>query len=227
MKLARLALLSQKWSIYLVIGSQDCGNSVENMFRILTEALQAGVGCVQWREKGAGSISDAIQREQIAIRMKKLCHTYDTIFLINDDVSLACKVQADGVHVGHEDMPFAQVKQLVPPEMIIGISAGNIEEARIALTYGADYLGVGPMYTSKSKTDAGEPIGPKGLSAIRKFVGGYPIVAIGGIKPEHVSCLRKNGADAIAVISAITQAPDTKKAVQDFIYHVHKNHNYT
>lgn len=226
MKLARIATLSQKWSIYLVIGSQNCGNSVENMFRIVTDALQAGVGCVQWREKGLGSISDPIQREKMAIRMKTMCHTYDAIFLINDDVTLACQIQADGVHVGHEDMPFAQVKQLVPPEMIIGISAGNLKEARIAIKYGADYLGVGPMYASKSKADAGGPIGPSGLTSIRKFVGGYPIVAIGGIEPEHVGCLRKSGADAVAVISAITQAPDTKKAVQDFMYHFHKSRVY-
>ncbi|WP_232699369.1 thiamine phosphate synthase [Brevibacillus daliensis] len=213
MKLSRLAKLFQRWQVYFVVGTQDCQNSIPNMMKLVEEALQAGVGCLQWREKGGRTFSHE-EKMGTAFQLKDLCQKYQSTFIINDDVELACAVKADGVHVGQQDMQIEEVKKRIPAWMILGMSAGNREEAEIAVQAGVDYLGVGPIYATISKSDAGIAIGPEGLQEIREQVGGYPIVAIGGIKMEDVPVLRAAGADAVAVISAITRASNPTNAVQ-------------
>lgn len=197
--------LRQQLAVYLVVGTQDCGYSVERTVSIVREALAGGVGTVQLRDKDS-KLSDA-ERFELALQLKQLCRESGALFFINDDVDLAIRVQADGIHTGQDDMPLAEVKRKVGSDMYIGISAGTIEEALEARAGGADYLGIGAMYRTASKSDAGEPIGPDGLAAIRNAVGeGLPIVGIGGITVENSMPVIRAGADGVAVISAITRA---------------------
>lgn len=140
---------------------------------------------------------------------------------VNDDVDLAIRLQADGVHVGQDDMQLAEVREAVGPNMYIGVSAATIEEALAAQAGGVDCIGVGAMYATSSKADAGEPIGPEGLRVIREAVGReLPIVGIGGITLQNAAEVIRAGADGVAVISAITRADspsDAARALQGIV----------
>ncbi|WP_421617732.1 thiamine phosphate synthase [Brevibacillus sp. TJ4] len=204
-------VLKEKMAVYLVIGSQDCGHSIERTVSIAEDALQGGVGMLQLRDKGS-TLTDE-QRYQLGYRLRELCARYGCLFIVNDDVRLAIRLQADGVHVGQEDMPLQEVRALVGETMNIGVSAGTIEEALAAKAGGADCLGVGAMFATSSKADAGEPIGPDGLRLIREAVGAeMPIVGIGGITRANAEQVIRAGADGIAVISAITRADSAKES---------------
>ncbi len=203
--------LRDKLRVYFVVGSQDCGNDVERTLAIAREALAGGVGILQFRDKK--SRLDEAGREALARQLRTLCREAGALFFVNDDVPLAIRLKADGVHVGQEDMPLARVRRLVPPGMLVGVSAGTVEEALSAKAGGADYLGVGAMYDTASKADAGEPIGPEGLRRIREAVGTeMPIVGIGGIGADNARAVIEAGADGVAVISAITRAPSPRDA---------------
>jgi thiamine-phosphate pyrophosphorylase len=203
--------LRRKMAVYFVVGSQDCDYSIEKTVAIVQEALAGGVGMLQFRDKGS-KLSGG-EKVELARRLQALCEAHEALFFINDDVELAVKLGADGIHVGQEDMPLAEVRKRVGSEMYIGVSAGTVEEALAAKAGGADCLGVGAMYETASKADAGEPIGPQGLAKIRQAVGNeLPIVGIGGIGPENALAVLEAGADGIAVISAISRAKSPREA---------------
>ncbi|MBO8162656.1 MAG: thiamine phosphate synthase [Brevibacillus sp.] len=205
--------LIEKLRVYLVIGSQDCGYSTDRTIQIVREALAGGVGAVQFRDKG--SRLHPSEQMALAAGIQELCQRHQALFVVNDDVSLAIRLKADGVHVGQEDMDVVEVRRLVPPGMIIGVSAGSPAEAQAAKRDGADYIGVGAMYPTASKADAGAPIGPQGLAEIRAAVGaGYPIVGIGGIQEDNAAAVIAAGANGLAVISAITKANDPGEAAR-------------
>ncbi|GAA4702177.1 thiamine phosphate synthase [Brevibacillus fulvus] len=205
--------LRQKLQVYLVIGSQDCDFSAEKTLQITGEALAGGVGLVQFRDKGS-RLSES-ERIQLARQMQALCREHNALFFVNDDVQLAVDLKADGIHVGQDDMPLSEVKKLVGDNCLIGVSAGTVSEAVAAQQGGADYLGVGAMYATASKPDAGEPIGPNGLADIRRAVGErLPIVGIGGIHLGNAASVLQAGADGIAVISAITRAESPRQAAR-------------
>ncbi|UFJ42318.1 thiamine phosphate synthase [Brevibacillus humidisoli] len=206
--------------VYLVIGSQDCGYSAERVVQIVGDALAGGVRAVQFRDKN----SRLTRAEQLALagRLQMLCREHGALFFINDDVSLAIQLRSDGVHVGQDDMTLAEVRQLVPVGMIVGVSAGTPEEALAAKQGGADYIGVGAMYHTGSKVDAGEPIGPEGLAEIRAAVGDdCMIVGIGGIQLANAAAVLEAGADGLALISAITGADSPRDAATSLrrLYH--------
>ncbi|MFD2371488.1 thiamine phosphate synthase [Brevibacillus sp. GCM10020057] len=203
--------LREKMGVYFVVGTQDCGYSVERTLEIVREALQGGVGTLQLRDKG--SKLTAQERFELGRQMQALCRETGAIFFVNDDVELAVRLGADGVHVGQDDMQLADVRAAVGPDMYIGISAGTVEEALAAQAGGADCIGVGAMYATSSKADAGEPIGPAALRAIREAVGReLPIVGIGGITLENAAEVIAAGADGVAVISAISRAVSPRQA---------------
>ncbi|RNB74078.1 thiamine phosphate synthase [Brevibacillus panacihumi] len=203
--------LRQKLGVYFVVGSQDCGFSVEETLRISEEALRGGAGSLQLRDKGS-RLSDE-ERFELAKALQRLCKQYDALYFVNDDVDLAIRLQADGIHVGQDDMALSEVRAAVGENMYIGISAGNVEEAMAAKAGGADCLGVGAMFATASKADAGEPIGPSGLRAIREAVGiDLPIVGIGGITLANAPEIMSAGADGVAVISAISRAESPREA---------------
>jgi thiamine-phosphate pyrophosphorylase len=211
--------LRERLSVYLVIGSQDCHFSPERTLQVVEDALAAGVRMVQFRDKH--SRLTAFEREQLAIAIQTCCNRHDALFIVNDDVEMAVRLQADGVHVGQEDSPLAEVRERIPAGMIVGVSAGTVEEAMAALEGGADYIGVGAMFATSSKADAGEPIGPQGLQEIRHAVGPrFPIVGIGGITLKNFSEVISAGADGVAVISAITRAESPGTAARHLVENV-------
>lgn len=192
---------------YFIMGSANC----EAPLRVLEEALLAGVTCFQLREKTlTGPALETFAKQCLA-----LCHTYDVPFIVNDDVALALKIGADGVHVGQDDMAAAQARALLPTK-IIGVSAHTSEEIAQAVADGADYVGIGPIFATTSKADAQTPCGIAALKAMHEAFPALPKVAIGGITAARAPAVRATGVDGVAVISAIASASDVTKAVKSF-----------
>ena len=148
-----------------------------------------------------------------AREIKKLCGEYQVPFIINDNVEIAQAVGADGVHVGQSDMEAGDVRARLGADKIIGVSAKTVEQALLAEKHGADYLGVGAVFSTSTKTDATE-VSHETLKAICEAVK-IPVVAIGGITKENIKELAGCGADGIAVISAIFAQPDIEAAAKD------------
>ncbi|WP_308683194.1 thiamine phosphate synthase [Stomatobaculum longum] len=165
-------------------------------------ALRGGVTCVQLREKELDEERFLREAEEIFA----LCKRYRVPFFINDNVPLALRCHADGVHVGQDDMDVAAVRRLVGQEMMIGVSVHTVEEACAAAAGGADYLGVGAMFATSTKTDA-SLVTKETLRAICDAVS-IPVVAIGGISKSNLLELAGTGVDGVALVSAIFSAAD-------------------
>jgi thiamine-phosphate pyrophosphorylase len=144
-------------------------------------------------------------------RVAALCRRAGVVFIVNDRAHLAVDCGADGVHVGPDDLPVSAARQIVGPRKIVGASAGTIEEAQRAQFDGADYLGVGSVYATTSKSDAGEAIGLDRLVEIVRAVQ-IPVVGIGGITPETAAAVIRAGAAGVAVIAAVVGQPDIAAA---------------
>ena len=166
------------------------------------EALKNGATCIQLREK---ELDNETFLEE-AIEMKKLCKKYKVPFIVNDNVEIAIKCAADGIHVGQEDMEVSDVRRRVGENMIIGVSAHTVEEAILAVRNGADYLGLGAVFNTSTKLDA-EDMSASVLRSICDAVD-VPTVAIGGISNENIAELAGSGVDGVAVVSAIFGAKD-------------------
>jgi thiamine-phosphate pyrophosphorylase len=190
-----------------------CTDQVLSLGRPITEAVEAalagGVTMVQLREKEVSS------REfyEIALKIKAITQKHGIPLVINDRPDIALAVGAEGIHIGQSDLPLPVVRKLAGKALFIGVSAGTVEEALAAQREGADYLGVGAVYPTGSKADAGDAIGLAGLLAVRQAVS-IPVVGIGGIGPRNAGEVRKTGAAGIAVISAILSQPDITEAAR-------------
>ncbi len=194
-----------RFDVYFITSS-EFGRSHEELAEMV---LRAGVGVVQFREKGMS----AKQMFEIAKRLRKLTEEYGATFIVNDRVDLALAVDADGVHVGQEDLPAEVVREIF--DGIVGVSAHTVEEAKKAERY-ADYLGVGPVFATKTKRDAKEPIGLEGLRRIVEAVS-VPVVAIGGINRDNVLEVLKTGVSGVAVISAIAGAKNPEEEAKKLL----------
>lgn len=170
------------------------------------EALQGGATFIQLREKDL----DGARLEEEARSIQKLCQKYHVPFILDDNVALAKKINADGVHVGQSDMDAGQVREILGADKIIGVSAGTVEEALKAEKEGADYLGTGAVFPTGSKNDA-DPVSYETLKAITHAVS-IPVIAIGGITAENVIELKGTGIAGVAVISAIFAQKDIPSA---------------
>ncbi len=200
--------------MYLVLGSVNCQ---EAPLRVLEEALAGGVTLVQFREKGPGSLVGEA-RLALALQLQAACRRAGVPFIINDDVELALRIGADGVHIGQDDEDPARVRDRIG-NRLLGVSAHTVEEARLAARQGADYLGIGPIYPTVSKDDAHAVQGPEILRELRGAGITLPLVGIGGITAERAGEVMRAGADGVAVISAVTAMPGAKvrATVEDFI----------
>ena len=178
----------------------------KTLYEAVKESLDGGVTFVQLREKDLDEENFRSEAESI----KKLCHSYNVPFVINDNVQLAIDTDADGVHVGQSDMEADDVRQKIGPDKILGVSAHNVEEAVLAEKMGADYLGVGAVFATGSKDDA-SVISFETLKDICKAVS-IPVIAIGGITEENVKALKGSGIVGVAVISAIFAKKDIQSA---------------
>ena len=170
------------------------------------KALAGGVTCVQLREKQLPF--DEFLRT--AKEIKTLCQSYQVPFIVDDNLDIALACDADGLHIGQNDMPAAKARQLLGPDKILGVSAQTIKQAVAACQDGADYLGVGAIFPTGTKTDAVEvPLDT--LKAITAAVN-IPVVAIGGIGADNIAQLSGTGIAGAAVVSAIFAQEDIKKA---------------
>lgn len=188
----------------------------ETLYDQVKKALDGGATFVQLREK-------KLDREDFlaeALEIQKLCKKYGVPFVINDEVSIAKDIDADGVHVGQSDMEAMDVRKVLGPDKIIGVSAQTVEQAIIAEKHGADYLGVGAVFATGSKDDA-DDVSHETLKAICEAVS-IPVIAIGGITKDNVSELAGSGICGVAVISAIFGQNDIKKATEDLKASVEK-----
>jgi thiamine-phosphate pyrophosphorylase len=172
-------------------------------------AVHAGVSVIQYRDKG--SSTRAMYKE--ALELKKLA--LSSLFLVNDRLDIALAIGADGVHIGQEDMPYEAARRLLGKGPVIGVTVHSLEEALIAEQDGADYLGVSPIFSTKTKLDAGAPSGTALLAEIKKAVR-IPVVAIGGITLSNAADVVAAGADALCAISAVVASEDPFGEIKKF-----------
>ncbi len=197
--------MKKDFSLYLVTDEIACQG--RNFLEVIEEAIQGGVTMVQLREKELSN-RDFINR---AVALKKLLRKYLVPLIINDRVDIALAVDADGVHIGQSDMPFAMLKKLLPPNKIIGISVENQADVIEAEQFAVDYIALSPLFNTATKQDLKEPWGIDGLRWVREH-SRHPLVVIGGITLQNAHLALENGAQGIAVISAICSAASPKKA---------------
>lgn len=171
--------------------------------QIAFAALEGGADVIQLRDKRR----DTGDLLPLAREISALCQSHGALFIVNDRIDLAIAAGADGVHLGQTDLPVREARQILGPDMLIGISVENAEQVQAAEAEGADYFGVGPIYGSATKLDAGDAVGTEQIIQFRA-VSELPIVAIGGITLESIPEVIRAGADAIAVIGAVVAAED-------------------
>ena len=195
-------------SLYLVTDSID---DEEKFLKTIEEAISGGVSVVQLREKTAGTLDFY----NLALKVKEITQKYGVPLIINDRVDIALGVDADGVHVGQSDMPCEVARRLLGEDKIIGVSASSISEAKKAESDGADYIGTGAVFPTKTKDDA-ESVSKEELKEIVKSVD-IPVVAIGGITVKNALELTDTGIAGLSVVSAIMSADNPKKASEELL----------
>lgn len=201
-----MKLDSNSMLLYLVTDRTWLGNN--SFSEQIEDALKAGATFLQLREK---NISDEDFKAR-AVKIKKTAEKYNVPFVINDNVNVAIESGADGVHVGQSDMKPSRVRELIGREKILGVSANTVEQAIEAEQGGADYIGVGAVFTTSTKLDA------KSVSfdTIKKICESVkiPVVAIGGINENNILKLKGSGIDGVAVVSAVFAKPDIYEAAE-------------
>ncbi|GAB6174964.1 hypothetical protein JCM15765_44420 [Paradesulfitobacterium aromaticivorans] len=170
---------------------------------VAKEILEAGVKILQYREKE--KTQHQMYRE--CLELRRLTDAAGAVFIVNDHVELALAVAADGVHIGQDDLPLSVVRELVGPELMIGISTHSPEQAQAAVAEGADYIGVGPLYQTHTKTDVCAPVGLDYLRYVAAHIE-IPFVAIGGIKEHNLAEVVRTGARTVALVTEIVGSPD-------------------
>ena len=181
----------------------------ETLYGQVEKALKGGATFMQLREKNL----DEEHFLQEAVEIKELCKKYHVPFVINDNVHIAVKMDADGVHVGQSDMEAGDVRAKLGPDKIVGVSAQTVEQAVLAEKRGADYLGVGAVFSTGTKLDA-DDVSYETLKAICETVS-IPVVAIGGITKDNLMELKGSGIDGIAVVSAIFAQENIEEATKE------------
>ncbi|VLN52991.1 thiamine-phosphate pyrophosphorylase [Streptococcus pneumoniae] len=200
--------------LYFICGTTTCQG--KNLYTVVEEALKGGITLFQFREKGEGAL-EGLEKLELAIQIKELCKKYNVPFIVNDDIDLAMEIDADGVHVGQDDIGVDEIRKLMP-DKIIGLSIRNEEEfqqSKVEYVDYVDYVGVGPVFDTQSKDDAGGAIGYEGVKLMRKLLPQMPLVAIGGIQTKHIKDIMKTNVDGVSIISAISYAKNIEKTVRE------------
>lgn len=193
---------------YFVMGSQNC---VRAPGMLLEDAARSGITAFQFREKGPGSVFGG-DKIRLGKRFRDICKRYNIPFIINDDVELIDAFEADGIHLGQQDARIEEIRERYP-DLIIGLSVSNMEEATSPGAELADYFGAGPVYWTATKVDAKQAVGTEWIKQLREHFPDKPIVGIGGIKPDNAQEVLAAGADGVAVVSAITRARNVKEVI--------------
>lgn len=194
------------YSIYLV--TDDGCLQGRALIDCVREALEGGVTLVQYRAKTAASAEMYAE----ALQLKALCDSFNVPLIINDRLDIAMAVGAAGVHLGQDDLPCAAARKILGEDYIIGVSAHNPAEAKVALQSGADYLGCGAVFGTATKADV-KKLGTDGLAAICREKG-LPVVGIGGVTADNYREVRAAGADGAAIVSGILAQPDIRATVE-------------
>ena len=197
--------------LYFICGTTTCLG--KDLYTVVEDALKGGITLFQFREKGKGAL-EGEEKLELAIKLKNLCKKYNVPFIVNDDIELALEIDADGVHVGQDDLGVDEIRKLMPNK-IIGLSIGNEEELKQSKVEYVDYVGVGPVYVTQSKDDAGGAIGYEGLELMRKLLPQMPLVAIGGIQTQHIKDVMKTNVDGVSIISAISYSENIEETVRE------------
>jgi thiamine-phosphate pyrophosphorylase len=208
-RLTRQDKKSRLVGLYAIIDSQFLGK--RNHLKVAGELIKGGASVIQLRDK----FTPKAELLPIAQKMRKLCADKGVLFIINDHLDIALACGADGLHLGQEDLPLAIARRLLPMDMILGGSVNTVEQAKAAEDDGADYIAVGAMYPTTSK-EKPKVVGVGRLKQVRGVVS-LPLVAIGGINQDNANEVAANGADAVAVISALLGAKDVAEAARRII----------
>ena len=184
------------------------GRSVYEVVELL---LSAGVRIIQYREKDKNA---RVMLEE-CLRLRDMTRKAAATFIVNDHVDIAMLCGADGVHVGQDDLPVPAMRSLVGPGMRIGVSTHSLEQAEKAVREGADYLGVGPLFPTKTKKDVCAPVGLTYLEQVVKALLPVPFVAIGGIKRNNIGEVTRRGARCCCLVSELVGAPDIPARVEE------------
>ena len=197
-----------RWRL-CVITDERIGRGRSHL-EIAEAAIRGGADVIQLRDKGASGG----RLYEVAMGLRELTRYAQVPFLVNDRLDIAMAVDADGVHLGQEDLPASAARKILGPGKILGVSAATAGEVAAAERDGADYLGVGAVFEARgTKADAGDPGGPALIERIRRQTR-LPIVAIGGIDAGNARQVLKAGANAVAVISAVVAADDIERAAR-------------
>lgn len=200
--------LLKEIDFYLVT---DSGLSKKGTLSDVKDSVESGCKIVQYREKNK-STKDMIDE---ASEIKRIC-SGRAIFLVNDRVDVALAVDADGVHIGQDDMPIETARKILGADKIIGLTVHSVDEAVEAEKSCADYVGLGSIFDTSTKKDAGQGIGPARIREVMNAIK-VPVVAIGGINKENCRSVIENGADSLVAISAVVCSDDVKKETREFI----------
>lgn len=194
----------------IVVTDADCGG--RDLVDVVRAALRGGAPVIQLRMK------DGAARDMVEMAQALLAETRPAgaLLFVNDRVDVAVIAGADGAHVGQDDLPVAAARRVSPPGFLLGVSAESVELAVQAQAEGADYVGVGPVYATGSKADAGEPIGLGRIAEVAASVK-IPVVGIGGIAVGNARAVVESGAAGVAVISAVMRADDPESATRELL----------
>lgn len=194
-------ILPGETDLYALTDSRlSLGRPLESVARAL---LESGVKILQYREK---KLPGAKMLEECRM-LRRLANEYGACFIVDDHIDLAMLAEADGIHIGQEDVPLADARRLVGRDMIIGLSTHSPEQARKAVEEGADYIGVGPIFATRTKEDVVAPVGFEYLDWVAAHIS-LPFVAIGGIKVHNIGQVARHGARCCALVSELVGAPD-------------------
>ncbi len=196
----------------LIVVTDAAAARPRSILEVVQAALSAGAPCIQLREKEASTRAAF----ELGRELQECTRSFGALFMVNDRFDLALALGADGVHLGPDDLPLAEVRRAAPEGFILGYSTDQPDEALRAQAAGADYLGCGAVWPTSSKLDTGEAIGPDGVAAVAGAVS-IPVVAIGGVSIERVALLRGRGAAGVAVLGAVMGAPDPAAATASFL----------
>ncbi len=193
------------------ITAEKFSNGKTNI-EVVKEMIEAGINMIQYREKEKTKLA----KYKECVEIRRMTKEAGVTFIINDDVDIALLVKADGVHIGQDDLPIEQVRKLVGDEMMIGVSTHSSKQAQEAVTKGADYIGVGPLFKTYTKDNVVDPVGLEYLEYVIAHLT-IPFVAIGGIKEHNIVEVKNKGAKTICLVTEIVQAEDIGAKVKKLV----------
>jgi thiamine-phosphate pyrophosphorylase len=176
---------------------------------VVEEMIRGGIKVIQYREKD----KKALYKYEECLAIRKLTKEAGVHFIVNDDIDIALLVEADGIHIGQEDLPIEKVRELVGPDMVIGLSTHSPEQGLDAVKRGADYIGVGPIFKTYTKKDVCDPVGLTYLDYVVKHLD-IPFVAIGGIKEHNITEVKARGAKCICLVTEIVGAENIGEKIR-------------